>query len=456
VADELADRLDAYAETVLATGAASSMAVAVTDGERTLASRTYGAPDGAMFQFGSIGKSFTAIVALQLAERGLIDLHAPVTDVLPWFAVGGLTEPITAHQLLTHSSGLIQGAEIATGSNYDVVALADTAVGFTPGEHFWYSNVGYRVLGLMLERVTAQSYPRLVSERILELLGMDGSEPWIVQEMRPRLAQATVPAFDDRPWRPEHGLVPATWIDSAEADGCVCSSGADLAIYLRALMTRDERLLPADRWAAMLAPHVEVDQDDEGEHYGYGIRIGPEDFGHGGGMIGTGSLMVVTYDGLGAVAMACGYMGGTAMARAGLALAAGGEPEPFALELAEPLEDDGSCPEQWRPFLGHYRAHNAWLTNFRVVAKEGGLRWVCDHLSDERTPLTPLAGDDFRVGERDWSPERLRFDHRRRGPASAPVRSALHPHVHVDRRTMRCDRRQAPPPRAMLPCQPER
>ena len=139
------------------------MAVAVTDGERTLASRSYGVPDGTMFQFGSIGKSFTAIVALQLAERGLLDLHAPVTDVLPWFAVGGTTAPITLHHLLTHSSGLIQGAEIATGSNYDVVALADTEVGFAPGEHFWYSNVGYRVIGWMLERVSGHGYPRLVS-----------------------------------------------------------------------------------------------------------------------------------------------------------------------------------------------------------------------------------------------------------------------------------------------------
>ena len=156
------------------------------------------------------------------------------------------------------------------------MALADTEVGFAPGEHFWYSNVGYRVIGLMLERVTGQGYPQLVSERILERLGMDESEPWIVQEMRPRLAQATVPAFDDRPWRPQHGLVPATWIDSAEADGCICSSGGDLAIYLRALMTRDERLLSPESWAAMLAPHVEIDQDDEGEHYGYGIRDRPE------------------------------------------------------------------------------------------------------------------------------------------------------------------------------------
>jgi CubicO group peptidase (beta-lactamase class C family) len=410
VVDELADRLDGYAETVLATGAASSMAVAVTDGERTLASRTYGVPSGTMFQFGSIGKSFTAIVALQLAERGLLDLHAPVTDVLPWFAVGGTTAPITPHHLLTHSSGLIRGAEIATASNYDVVAVADSKVGFAPGEHLWYSNVGYRVIGWMLERVSGHGYPQLVSERILERLGMDESEPWIVQEMRPRLAQATVPAFDDRPWRPQHGLVPATWIDSAEADGCICSSAGDLAIYLRALMTRDERLLSAESWAAMLAPQIEDDQDADGGHYGYGLAIGREDFGHGGGMIGTGSNMLASYDGLGAVAMACGYMGGTAMARAALALAGGGEPEPFALELSEPLEDDGSCPDQWRPFLGHYRSHNAWMTNFRVAAREGRLWWGCDHLSSERAPMTPLADDGFRVGEREWSPERLRFD----------------------------------------------
>ena len=181
--------------------------------------------------------------------------------MLPWFAVRGITTPITLHHLLTHTSGLIQGAEVATGSNYDVVALADTEVGFAPGEHFWYSNVGYRVIGWVLERVSGQGYPQLVSDRILKPLGMAESQPWIVQEMRPRLAQATVPAFDDRPWRPEHGLVPATWIDSAEADGCICSSAGDLVIYLRALMRRDPRLLSEQSWSAMFARHIEDDQD---------------------------------------------------------------------------------------------------------------------------------------------------------------------------------------------------
>jgi CubicO group peptidase (beta-lactamase class C family) len=410
VTDELTDALDAYARTVLATGAAVSLTVAVTDRERTLAACTHGVPDGTMFAFGSIGKSFTAIVALQLAEQGRLDLHAPVTDVLPWFAVQGSAVPITPHHLLTHSSGLIEGAEIATGSNYDVVALADTAVGFAPGQHMWYSNVGYRVLGWMLEKVSGQGYPQLVRERILKPLGMAESEPWIVQEMRPRLAQAYVPFYDDRPWRPEHGLVPATWIESAEADGCICSSNRDLAIYLRALMNRDHRLLSAESWDAMFMRHVADDQDGSGEHYGYGLSIGADDFGHGGGMIGTYSMMLATGAGMGVVAMVCGHMGAVALSKAALALAAGGQPESCALELDDPLVDDGSCPERWRPLVGHYRSHNAWSTNFRVAAREGRLLLVTDHISNERLPLTPLDDDSFRVGERDWSPERLRFD----------------------------------------------
>jgi hypothetical protein len=175
-------------------------------------------------------------------------------------------------------------------------------------------------------------------------------------------------------------------------------------------MTRDERLLPADRWAAMLAPQIEIDQDDDGEHYGYGIRIGPKDFGHGGGMIGTYSMMLATGAGMGVVAMVCGHMGAVALSKAALALAAGGQPESFALELEDPLVDDGSCPERWRPLVGHYRSHNAWSTNFRVAAREGRLLLVTDHISNERLPLTPLDDDSFRVGVRDWSPERLRFD----------------------------------------------
>ena len=407
---DLAEGLDAFAETILSVGAAASIAVAVTDRDQTLAVRAYGkASDRSMFQLGSIGKSFTAIVTLQLADEGLLDLHAPVTDVLPWFSVRGATVPITLHHLLTHSAGLIRGSEIATASNYDVVALADSEVGFTAGEHLWYSNVGYRAIGLALERVTGLGYPQLVRERILRRLEMRDSEPWIIPELRSRLAQTYVPLYDDRPWRPEHGLVPGTWIDSAEADGCICSSAGDLAIYLRALMTRDPRLLGAEAWSAMFTSHIVDDQEGKGESYGYGIDIRANGIGHGGAMIGTESMLVAEDDGLGAVAMAAGIVEGDVLTGAALSLARGLPPRPYVPDLAEPMVDDGSCPERWRPLLGHYRSHIAWLTNFRVVAHDGQLQWGFDHLGSTREPVTPLDDGRFRVGK-EWSPERLSFD----------------------------------------------
>jgi CubicO group peptidase (beta-lactamase class C family) len=409
MSDGLESGLDAFAESVLAGGGAASLAVAVTDRERTLAVRTHGVGEGTMFQIGSIGKSFTAIVTLQLAAEGALDLHAPITDVLPWFSVKGAERPITLHHLLTHSAGLIRGSELATASNYDVVALADTAVGFQPGEHYWYSNVGYRAIGCALERVSGRGYPDLVRERILDPLGMRDSEPEIVPEMRPRLAQTHVPAYDDRPWRPEHGLVHGTWIDSAEADGCICTSAGDLAIYLRALMNHDERLLDAAGWEAMLAPHVEDDQEGEGWHYGYGMDITKRGFSHSGAVIGTESMLTADKDGLGAVAMAAGIVWADLLTDAALALVRGESPEPYAPKLDQPMRDDGSCPADWRPFLGHYRSHIAWLTNFRVVSHKGELLWGFDHLGSKREPLTPLDDGSFRVGK-DWSPERLSFD----------------------------------------------
>jgi CubicO group peptidase (beta-lactamase class C family) len=408
---DLAEGLDAFAETILSAGAAASMAAAVTDRNETLAMRAYGqATDRSMFQIGSIGKSFTAIVTLQLAEEGLLDLHAPLTDVLRWFSVGGGHGPITLHHLLTHTAGLITGADIATGSNFDAVELAGTEAAYEPGEHFWYSNVGYRVIGWLLETVTGTGYPQLVRERILERLEMRDSEPWIIQDMRTRLAQAYVPAYDDRPWRREHGLVPATWIDSAEADGCICCTAGDLATYLRAIMNRDSRLLSEASWTAMCKRHVEDDQEGKREHYGYGLAIAASGIGHGGGMIGTYSMMWAGDDGLGAVAMVTGVGGSVALSDAALALARGKEPEPFAVEAAARLNDDGSCPDEWLPFLGHYRSHNSWLTNFRVVAKEGGLMLSADAVDEMRHPLSPLDDGHFRVGKQPWSPERLAFD----------------------------------------------
>jgi len=402
--------VDAFAARVLETGVAPAAALAITDRRHTVALRTYGeAPANCMWQIGSITKSFTAVVALQLAEEGRLDLHAPVTDYIPWFAVRSRYAPITLHQLLTHTAGIIQGSEIAPASNYDVIALADTDAGFAPGAHFWYSNVGYRAVGLVLEAVTGHAYPALVQERVLDRLGMHDSAPAIVHELRHRMPPGHSAFYDDRPWRREHGLAPATWMPTAEADGSLCCSPQDLAVWLRAIWNDDERLLTPASFAAMKAPLVEDDQD--GGRYGYGLVVGDGGFGHGGGMIGYQSELQADFaTGLGAVAFTNGIGGADELCHGVLALAGGEQPADPTPVPADPMRDDGSCPPLWRPFLGHYRSHNAWGTNLRVVASAGGLVFGWDSYHSERFPLAPLGDAEFRVGESDWSPERLRFD----------------------------------------------
>jgi hypothetical protein len=58
--------------------------------------------------------------------------------------------------------------------------------------------------------------------------------------------------------------------------------------------------------------------------------------------------------------------------------------------------------------VGHYRSHNPWLSNFRVVLRKGALALIRPTGSEE--PLIPLAGGVFRIGDEERSPDRIRFD----------------------------------------------
>jgi CubicO group peptidase (beta-lactamase class C family) len=409
VLDEVA--IDTHAAGILASGVAPAAAIAVSDGSRTLFSRRYGnAISSHLWQIGSIGKSMTAVLALQLAAGGTLDLHAPVTDYLPWFAVRSAFAPITLHDLLTHTAGLIAGAEIAPASHYDVIALAETEAAWEPGAHRWYSNVGYRVIGAALERLTGSPYPTLVQQRILDPLELRASVPAIVHDVRRLLPGGHVPFYDDRPWRPAHGLVPAPWIESADADGSPCCSIEDLARYARALWQDDERL--ADEPSLHTMKSALVRDERHGGAYGYGLVVDDDGFGHGGGMIGyTADLRVDTRTGLAAAACTNGIDGAAALTAGALAIARGETPASPEAAPVEPLVDDGSCPPEWRPCLGRYRSHNPWEPTFRVAAQAGRLVLGTDWLEQgSREPLAHLDGGRFRVGEWELSPERISFD----------------------------------------------
>jgi D-alanyl-D-alanine carboxypeptidase len=136
------------------------------------------------FRAGSTTKVVTAAVVLQLAAEGTIDLDGHVQTYLPGL-LSKAFEPITVRQLLTYTSGLKPGASLGdvNGEGYErrfetltpeEVVAASVAAGpaFRPGDRQQYANIDYTVLGLLIEKVTGDSYEHQAAVRVLRPAGM--------------------------------------------------------------------------------------------------------------------------------------------------------------------------------------------------------------------------------------------------------------------------------------------
>jgi D-alanyl-D-alanine carboxypeptidase len=133
----------------------------------------------------SITKTFTALAVLQLAERKLIDIEKPVKDYLPQFPY---SPKITIKQLLSHSAGIPNPIPLSW------IHLVNEHEGFDrnaffkqifhkhprtkrkPNEKFAYSNLGYVLLGQLIENVSGQSYENYIQKNILQPLNITSSE----------------------------------------------------------------------------------------------------------------------------------------------------------------------------------------------------------------------------------------------------------------------------------------
>jgi D-alanyl-D-alanine carboxypeptidase len=321
--------LRAAVEAAIADGTTPGMAIAITDRERTLYTAGFGfaevasrrrVGDQTLFEIGSIGKSFTAFCVMALVEEGRLDLDDPVERHLPWFRVppadpapGAAAPPITLHHLLSHTAGITAGIDATPDPASQVWALRDLRPSASPGERFHYSNVGYKALGLVLEAVEGRPYPEILRDRVLAPLGMGDSEPEITNAIRDRLAVGYAYRDDDRIGHPGIPIVPATWLETATADGSIASTAGDMARYARLLLGRGAadgaRIVSEAAFDQMTAPHAAL---GPGATYGYGLmaRRLPEPLviGHGGGMVGyLASVQVDPEAGIGAVVLQNGY-----------------------------------------------------------------------------------------------------------------------------------------------------
>ena len=132
------------------------------------------------FRIGSMTKQFTAMAILLLALEGRLETTDPVCDYVDACPDGW--DAITIEHLLGHSSGI---ADFTDQPDFDamqaatpaetVARVADIPLSFSPGESFAYSNTGYILLGMVIERASGVGYEAFLQQRIFEPLGMADS-----------------------------------------------------------------------------------------------------------------------------------------------------------------------------------------------------------------------------------------------------------------------------------------
>lgn len=131
------------------------------------------------FQIASVSKSFVAVSILQLVESGQLTLEQTIDTYFPTLPHG---EEITIHQLLTHTSALYSGDDL---TNYNQATTLDQVIADAfkennlyyeePGVYAIYSNLGYDLLGAIIEQITGMSYADYVRLNILEPCEMTDS-----------------------------------------------------------------------------------------------------------------------------------------------------------------------------------------------------------------------------------------------------------------------------------------
>lgn len=188
------------------------------------------------FRIGSITKQFTAIGIMILAEQGKLDVHDSIQQYLPDFPVKERT--VTIEHLLTHTSGIKSYTEPdIMDENFMrqyhhpdslVSSFAEFPLAFEPGSQFSYCNSGYHLLGLIIEKVSGESYASFIKKEIFDKAGMKDTRT----DSNKEIIENRIPGYD-----PFIGPVNAQFIDMSVpySAGNIISTVSDINLWYKAL-----------------------------------------------------------------------------------------------------------------------------------------------------------------------------------------------------------------------------
>ncbi|MDX1939484.1 MAG: serine hydrolase domain-containing protein [Saprospiraceae bacterium] len=220
-----------------------------------------------VFSIGSITKQFTGAAILKLETQGKLSTNDLITKYFK--DVPDDKKNITLHQLLTHSAGFrgAMGGDYDTIRAEDFIKLAMNApLLFKPGERYEYSNVGYSLLGIIIEQVSGKNYETYLYDNIFKPAGMEKTG-----YLRPKFNKEQLAVGYrqgnrwgtalDRPWR-EDG---PGW--HLRANGGILSTVDDMHKW--ALALKNNTVLSAAAKEKYFTPHIK-EYEDGNSYYGYG------------------------------------------------------------------------------------------------------------------------------------------------------------------------------------------
>ncbi len=275
--------VDGFARRVVEAGLAPGLSLAIVQRDWVLHARGFGLADrdtgrgvtaDTPFYIASTTKAFTALASVLMAGRGEIDLGAPLSRYLPDLKLRPplSADAITVRDLLTMTHGIDSGGPVvfrtAFSGDFTRDGLISLLASYPPaptGRAFHYGNLGYNVLGLVLEARTGSSWKDVVGREVLGPAGMTETSARLSERDLERIALPH--ALREDGW----ARIPLAKTDAnLHAAGGLFASARDLGRFLAAELgagTIDgRRVFPADAVAETQKAAVEQDREDPPFH----------------------------------------------------------------------------------------------------------------------------------------------------------------------------------------------
>lgn len=227
-----------------------------------------------LFRIASHSKTFTGVAVMQLVEAGKLRLDDTIGQHIPELADSGIAG-VTVRQLLSHTGGIIRDGDNADwwelGKPFpdreELLRVAgELGKVLEPNTEFKYSNIGFSLLGVIIEQASGEPYRSYVTKNIVERLGLQNTGPDIDMA---RIDDYAV-GYSSRVHGPNR--VPIEHIDTYEESSATgfYATAAELTDYFQAHIPGDNRLLTD---ASKREMQQKIGEAEEGVHYGLGLVV---------------------------------------------------------------------------------------------------------------------------------------------------------------------------------------